>query len=1499
MSTKFLRASVVLFIVTASLVLFISSSLGIQAAPLAARLSVSLASLGTPYTQNFDTLANSGTPSWTDDSTLTGWYVQFTTTPTPTTYIVSTGTSTTGAIYSYGSAASTERALGSIGANSIAASGSPCTYIALKLTNDTGNAIASFVITYTGEQWRNGGVTNTQKLDFQYQVANSGIITDANSPSTGWTDFNSLDFTSPITGSTAGALDGNAAANRTTKTAILTVTVSTGQEIWLRWMDTNDAGSDHGLAIDDFSVTPYGTVVDSAPSVASTSPISGATNVAVTSDIVITFSEAVTTTGSWYTINGSSSGSHTASVSGGPTNFTLNPDSDFAISETVTVTVVAVQVTDQDGMPDNMASNYVFIFTTESSPSVIATNPINGATNVSLSSNVVITFSEAVNVASGWYTITGSTSGAHAASVTGGATTFTLDPSTNFDYAETVTVTVGAAQVTDQDSNDPPDNMSADYTWTFTTPASLCSASFTPIYAIQGNGLYASLTYSGTSVTTQGIVVGDNEGPSPALRGFYLQDQTGDADVTTSDGIFVFNSGVDNVSIGQVVRVTGTAVEFQDQTQISSPTIVDCGTTDMITPTSVTMPLAAPSGGVPYLERVEGMLVTFPQDLYVTEHFQLERFGQIVVSSGDRLYQPTNVITPGAPALALQASNDLNRLIIDDENNNQDPDPIKFGRGGNTLTASNTLRGGDTVSNAIGVMTYGWAGNAASPNDYRLRPINALNGGAPNFQPTNPRPANPGALGGTLKVQSANLLNYFNTFGVGNCTGGVGGAAMDCRGAENTTEFTRQYSKTIQNLVLGGADIIGIMEMENDGYGTSSAIYQLVDRLNAITASGTYTYVNVDAKTGQTNALGTDAIKVGLIYKPATVTPVGNTAVLNTAAFVTGGDGADRNRPALAQSFQQISTGQRLTVIPNHLKSKGSACNTPDANDGQGNCNVVRTNAAQVLITWLQTYPTGVIDPDFMILGDLNSYAREDPITAIKNGGFTNLSESLIGSSAYSYVFDGQWGYLDYQLSSASLTPQVSGIEEWHINADEPSALDYNTDFKSVPTQTVGLYNADQFRTSDHDPILVGLNLVAHSCYATRGNGTIVYGSADASAVQSAVDAATNGDTIKIAGTCAGVNTRGGSNQTIYISKTLSVQGGYTLTNWTTSNPGTQPTTLDAQNSGRVINLNGVAGDVSNLTVQNGNISGNGGGIYASDVLTLTNVSINNNTASSAGDGLYANNHLTLTQVVTTTDNWAILRDFTDNGTFTQLGGAVIFQGAVAQTIKGSRPTTFADLAISNTGAGVTLGQDITVTTRLTLTSDLTTTASYTLNLTLNATSSGTGDVWGRTYRKHTFSADTTYSFGNPNVSLTFGPTSTVPSAALIDLQHGRLSGFTFAISRAYTITVTGSGPFSATLRLHYQDSELGNGETNVQLWRFNGSIWTLQGKTSADTAANWVEQNGISAFSPWGLSNQTPTAITIESFSAQSESFHLALLLIIGVIGSAIVFAAWRMRRA
>ncbi|MBN3891619.1 MAG: DUF4347 domain-containing protein [Nostoc sp. JL31] len=220
----------------------IEASLAFQPEVIQAYQSILPASFTGTYTQNFNSLAFSGTPAWVNDSTISGWY------STRTTYSPGTGSNNTGGLYSFGSSNNPDRALGSL------ASGTTGTiYYGLRLQNNTGSAITKLQVSYTGEQWRNGGNTSQQQLKFSYQTGST-----VTSLTTGtWTPVTSLDFTGPIATATAGLLNGNQIANRVVITPVifnLATPIANGEEIILRWEDIDDGGNDHGLAIDDVSI---------------------------------------------------------------------------------------------------------------------------------------------------------------------------------------------------------------------------------------------------------------------------------------------------------------------------------------------------------------------------------------------------------------------------------------------------------------------------------------------------------------------------------------------------------------------------------------------------------------------------------------------------------------------------------------------------------------------------------------------------------------------------------------------------------------------------------------------------------------------------------------------------------------------------------------------------------------------------------------------------------------------------------------------------------------------------------------------------------------------------------------------------------------------------------------------------------------------------------------------------------------------------------------------
>jgi len=577
------------------------------------------------------------------------------------------------------------------------------------------------------------------------------------------------------------------------------------------------------------------------------------------------------------------------------------------------------------------------------------------------------------------------------------------------------------------------------------------------IHQVQGSGDESPLV--GKTVIIEGIVVGDFQdkvGANGDLNGFFVQEEDADADTdpATSEGIFVYQGSNPSVDllIGDLVRVEGPVSEFNGMTEITSfnGVTVISGGNPLPTVSTLSLPVTAVSD----FEAYEGMYVTFPQSLYISEYFNFDRFGEIVLTA-DRQFQPTATYEPGSSeAAALAAANALGRITLDDGRTASNPDPA-IHPNGSEFDLTNLFRGGDTVANVTGVINY-------DHDLYRVQPTQ----GATSTN-ANPRTASPDSVGGNLKVASFNVLNYFTTLddGIHDICGPLGN--QECRGADDANEFTRQRDKIIAAISAIDADVVGLIEIENNPGDVPVA--DLVSGLNYAMGAGTYDYI-------ATGAIGTDAIRQAFIYKPASVTPMGAFAVLDDPSFTDPlGYGEEKSRPALAQTFIDNSTGGVFTAVVNHLKSKGSSCGPADDAPEAGSCNLTRTLGAQALVNWLATDPTGSYDEDFLIIGDLNSYDKEDPIDALLTGGYEDLVFEYLGENAYSYVFDGQLGYLDHGLANAALEAKVSGTTIWHINADEPDLIDYDTSFKKAAQAAI--YAPDAYRSSDHDPVIVGLGL--------------------------------------------------------------------------------------------------------------------------------------------------------------------------------------------------------------------------------------------------------------------------------------------------------------------------------------------------------------------------------------------------------------------------------------
>ncbi len=664
-----------------------------------------------------------------------------------------------------------------------------------------------------------------------------------------------------------------------------------------------------------------------------------------------------------------------------------------------------------------------------------------------------------------------------ASRIPNGADTDTLTDWTRNDFDLFGIPTFGGSPAIGEAENTP-DAINAAIT-TAIDPIGVCSNAATLIHEIQGAGLASPDV--GSIREIEGVVVGDFQGAT-GLGGFMVQEEDADADSDsqTSEGIFVFDPATTvALDVGDVVRVRGTVVEFNGLTEINNvAAVLDCNVTGTASAATVTLPVTS----VDDFEATEGMAVNFPQTLFASGNFTQARFGEVDLSFDGPLDNPTNVAAPGAAANAVNELNDRSRIQLDDGSTVQNPLPLPP-----YLGAGGTLRTGDSVAGLTAVMNYSFG-------RYELHPTTPV-----SFTRNNVR-TGPPSVGGSLKVGAYNVLNYFTTV---DGSGAICGPEGDqgCRGADTASELARQKDKIVAAISTLDADVLGLMEIENHPGDVPTA--DLVAGLNTATAAGTYDYV-------ATGAVGADAIRVAAIYKPAVVTPVGPFAVLDSSVDPSFND--DKNRAVLAQSFVENSTGAVFTVAVNHLKSKGSNCNNlgdPDIGDEQGNCNVTRTTAAQAEVNWLATDPTGSGSGDYLIVGDLNAYAKEDPVTAIKAGGYTDLIESFVGSGfadgAYSFNFFSESGYLDHALVSSSLVSKVTGAGFWHVNADEPSGLDYNN------FNQAGLYSPDEFRASDHDPVLVGLDLATPMLLKTSTVATLqallpTGSSTDDNAINKAID---------------------------------------------------------------------------------------------------------------------------------------------------------------------------------------------------------------------------------------------------------------------------------------------------------------------------------------------------------------------------------------------------------
>lgn len=584
--------------------------------------------------------------------------------------------------------------------------------------------------------------------------------------------------------------------------------------------------------------------------------------------------------------------------------------------------------------------------------------------------------------------------------------------------------------------------------------------------------------------------------------GFFLQDPNGDGDDNTSDAIFV-NGSVSGIEIGNTVTVQGKAYESYGWTQLIDTHINQIEATSVAVPATPLRSLESDEDFDFTLERHEGMLVELDQeaDMRVTRSysFDYDAYRYNLVAAYQRINTQMNQDSiPGS--VEAEMANDQNqdrRLFVESftkASNGIVPwysdfltassVPMQDG----TTTSEDYIRIDDTIDGLQGVVGYSYS-------EFRLYVTNQAS--SQTFIHNNERTETPEIAEGDLRIATFNVLNYFNS-----PFGGDENPFGENRGAESYEEFERQGDKIAKAITAMDADIIGLMEIENNGFGENSAVAQLVDKINLLVDDEDehYSYVASD----DYNYIGTDAITNQVIYKPSKVHLKTYRVIEMPEQHATEGSDTDNyQRDAITPTFKVNHSDEQVTVSVNHFKSKGSTCwedvnlqGNSDA-DGQGSCENLRVSAAQHLGTEL-----AVIKGHKIILGDLNSYASEDPIlllTKMPQGysvtpardtftgdsvmdgaepaaltesfGYRNIIREL-NPQSFSYSYDDTLGTLDYILVDADTAEQnVVAAIDWNINSAESSYVDSTTEYSGdLPKYS------DIYRSSDHDPAILVLS---------------------------------------------------------------------------------------------------------------------------------------------------------------------------------------------------------------------------------------------------------------------------------------------------------------------------------------------------------------------------------------------------------------------------------------
>ncbi|MEE6281885.1 ExeM/NucH family extracellular endonuclease [Georgenia sp. MJ170] len=674
-----------------------------------------------------------------------------------------------------------------------------------------------------------------------------------------------------------------------------------------------------------------------------------------------------------------------------------------------------------------------------------------------------------------------------------------------------------------------------------------------PIAEIQGSGDTTPL--NNQTVTTRGVVTGAYaEG---GFNGAFIQTEGTGGDLEGHDashGIFVFGGGTQlaaDVAVGDFVEVTGTAGEYFGLTQIAAASFTVLDEEHDVVPAQIELP------AVDEREAFESMLLAPQGDFTVTDTYHTNRFGWVGLAAGDTpLVQPTDVVRPGtAEYTELVAANADREIRMDDGSShdwtNFDFDdhttPVAY------LDPADPVRVDAPVEFTGPVILDFRRTIANQDSTWNLQPQSRLTGAnAAEVQPISwdsTRPAAAADVGGDVTLATFNVLNYFTSLGTeeagcqfyGDREGDPTTARnCDVRGAFDTENLERQTEKIVSAITALDADVVALQEIENsisfvEGNAPEDrdhALAGLVDALNTDAGEGTWAYV----ESAPDFPADEDVIRNAFIYQTDAIAPVGDTEIL------IGSDAFSNAREPMAQEFAPVDESGDVIVdadtfvaINNHFKSKGSGSGeNADQGDGQGASNPDRIRQATALTEFADDVAATAGTELVFLVGDFNSYTQEDPMMVFDEADYTNLGQTLTEKSTYS--FGSMVGSLDHVLGSEAATAAVTGADIWNINAYESIAFEYSRYNYNV----TDFHDDSPYRSSDHDPIIVGIDLLADEPEPTTVDINLLgindfhgrlfdYDTNEAGEV-------TGNDTLAFAGTIEELRAEEGEENTIFFS---------------------------------------------------------------------------------------------------------------------------------------------------------------------------------------------------------------------------------------------------------------------------------------------------------------------------------------------------------------------------